>query len=178
LNAAIRDPLNGMWLVSVIGAFIFFTDTHVRSWRILGGACHALLHLAAAFAVGWLALLLTVSGFDLAYGSIAQLLLSGLITFLLGGPVGAFILGAYLFVSIRVFGRHGNEAFSSLRIQDFKQWLRLRIDASGGLTVFAIAIDRVPRRWREAQRNGKATLEANDVRATAPRLIDRIEIRP
>ena len=178
LNAAIRDPLNGMWLVSVVGAFIFFTDTHVRSWRILGGAFHALAHLAAAFAVGWLALLLTVRGFDLAYGSIAQLLLSGLITFVLGGPVGAFILGAYLFVSIRVFGRHGNEAFSSLRIQDFKQWLRLRIDASGGLTIFAIAIDRVPRRWREAQRDGKATLEANDARATAPRLIDRIEIRP
>ena len=178
LNAAIRDPLNGMWLVSVVGAFIFFTDTHVRSWRILGGAFHAVLHLAAAFAVGWLALQLTVRGFDLAYGSISQLLLSGLVTFLLGGPVGSFILGVYLFVSIRIFGRHGNEAFSSLRIQDFKQWLRLRIDAGGGLTIFSIAIDRVPRQWREAQRNGKPTIEANDARATAPRLIDRVEIRP
>jgi len=178
LNAAIRDPLNGMWLVSVIGGFIFFTDTHVRSWRILGGAFHALLHLAAAFAVGWLALLLTVKGFDLYYGSIAQLLLSGLVTFLMGGPVGAFILGVYLFVSIRIFGRHSNEAFSSLRIQDFKQWLRLRIDAAGGLTIYAIAIDRVPRRWRAAQRNGKPTIEAHDERATAPRLIDKVEIRP
>jgi hypothetical protein len=178
MNAAVRDPLNGMWLVSVIAAFIFFTDTHIRSWRVLGGACHALMHLAAAFTVGWLALLLTVGVFDLAYGSVAQLLSSGLITFVLGGPVGAFILGVYLFVSIRVFGRHGNEAFSSLRIQDFKQWLRLRIDAAGVLTIHAIAIDRVPRRWRSAQRNGKATIEADDARATAPRLIDRIEIRP
>ncbi|HEY6126536.1 MAG TPA: Yip1 family protein [Steroidobacteraceae bacterium] len=178
MNAAIRDPLNGMWLVSVIGAFIFFTDTHIRSWRILGGACHAVMHLAAAFAVGWLALLLTANVIELSYGSIAQLLLSGLITFVLGGPVGAFILGVYLFISIRIFGRHGNEAFSSLRIQDFKQWLRLRIDAAGVLTIYAIAIDRVPRRWREAQRNGKPTIEANDARATAPRLIDRVEIRP
>ena len=177
MNAAIRDPLNGMWLVSVVGGFIFFTDTHIRSWRILGGASHALLHLAAAFAVGWLALLLTVNAFDLAYGSIAQLLLSGFITFILGGPVGAFILGVYLFASIRVFGRHGNEAFSSLRIQDFKQWLRLRIDAAGNLTIYAIGIDRVPRRWRAAQRNGKPTMEADDARATAPRLIDKVELR-
>jgi len=177
LNAAIRDPLNGMWLVSVVGGFIFFTDTHVRSWRILGGACHALLHLVAAFAVGWLALLLTVQIFDLAYGSIAQLLLSGFITFLVGGPVGSFILGAYLFASIRIFGRHGNEAFSSLRIQDFKQWLRLRIDAAGVLSIYAIAIDRVPRRWRAAQRNGKPTIEAHDARATAPRLIEKVEVR-
>ena len=179
MNAAIRDPLNGMWLVSVIGGFIFFTDTHIRSWRILGGAFHALLHLAAAFAVGWLALLLTVQGFDLAYGSIAQLLLSGLITFVLGGPVGAFILGVYLFVSIRVFGRHGNEAFSSLRIQDFKQWLRLRIDAAGGAHDLR---DRASIGCRGAgarrNANGKPTIEADDARATAPRLIDKVEIRP
>ena len=178
MNASIRDPLNGMWLVTIIGGFIFFTDTHVRSWRILGGAFHALMHLAAAFAVGWVALLLTVRGFDLAYGSIPQLLLSGFVTFLVGGPVGSFILGVYLFVSIRIFGRHANEAFSALRIQDFKQWLRLRIDSSGVLTIYAIALDRVPRRWRAAERAGNATLEANDAHASAPRVIDRIEIRP
>jgi hypothetical protein len=177
MNAAIRDPLNGMWLVSVVGGFIFFTDTHIRSWRILGGAFHAVSHLAAAFVVGWLALLLTLHVFDLGYGTIPQLLLSGFITFIVGGPVGAFILGVYLFVSIRIFGRHGNEAFSSLRIQDFKQWLRLRIDAAGGLTIHAIGIDRVPRRWRAAQRNGKQTMEADDARATAPRLIDKVEVR-
>jgi hypothetical protein len=178
LNASIRDPLNGMWLVTFVGAFIFFTDTHIRSWRILGGASHAVMHLAAAFIVGWLALLLTVRGFDLAYGSIAQLLLSGLITFVLGGPVGSFILGVYLFVSIRILGRHGNEAFSSLRIADYKHWLRLRIDASGVLTIYAIALDRVPRRWEAAGRAGEETMEAKDPRATPPRLIDRIEVRP
>jgi hypothetical protein len=177
INAAIRDPLNGMWLVMVVGAFIFFTDTHVRSWRILGGASHALSHLAAAFLVGWLALLLTVRLLDLAYGSVSQLLLAGGVTFVLGALVGSFILGAYLFVSIRVFGRHNNEAFSALRIADFKQWLRLRIDRQGTLTLYAIAIDRVPRRWREAHRNGETTLEADDRRATRPRLIDRVELR-
>ena len=178
VNAAIRDPLNGMWLVTIVAGFIFFTDTHIRSWRILGGAFHALLHLAAAFAVGWAALLLTVHGFDLAYGSILQLLASGVITFVMGGPVGAFILGVYLFVSIRVFKRHGNEAFSSLRIQDFKQWLRLRIGADGTLTIYAIAIDRVPRRWKSAERGGEQTTAANDARASAPRLIDRVTVRP
>lgn len=177
INASIRDPLNGMWLVTIVGGFIFFTDTHVRSWRILGGAFHAIAHLAAAFAVGWLALWLTDDVLRLGYGSLLQLLLSGAITFTLGGPVGSFILGLYLFVSIRIFGRHSNEAFSSLRIQDYKQWLRLKIDAAGNLTIFAIALDRVPRRWRATQRGGEQTLASDDARATAPRLIDRVEIR-
>jgi hypothetical protein len=134
--------------------------------------------------VGWIALLITVRLFDMHYGDLSQLLLSGLITFVLGGPVGAFILGVYLFVSIRVFRRHGNEAFSSLRICDYKQWLRLRISPDGKLTLFAIGIDRVPRRWRAELRvdahTGKSevTQVADDNRATQPRLIDRIQLRP
>jgi hypothetical protein len=118
-----------------------------------------------------------VRGFDLRFGSTSQLLLSGLITLPLGAVVGSFILGVYLFVSVWVLGRHSNEAFSSLRIQDFKEWLRLKIDASGKLTIYAIAIDRVPRRWRNAQRGGEPTFAADDARATAPRLIDRVEVR-
>ena len=178
INASIRDPLNGMWLITIVAGFIFFTDTHVRSWRVLGGIFHAVLHLAAAFMVGWWALLLTVQVFDLSYGSVLQLLVSGLITLVLGAAAGSFILGVYLFVSIRFFGRHSNEAFSSLRIQDFKQWLRLRIDASGALTMYAIAIDRVPRRWRPDKRDGKDTFVAQDSRAKPPRLIDRVEVPP
>lgn len=177
-NAAIRDPLNGMWLFTIIAGFIFFTDTHVRWWRILGGSLHAVMHLSAAFIVGWGALLLTVRVFDLYYGGVVQLLVAGLITVVAGAAVGSFLLGVYLFVSIRVLGRHSNEAFSSLKIQDFKQWLRLRIDAAGTLTVYAIAIDRVPRRWRAVQRDGLPTFEADDSRASAPRLIDRVVVVP
>jgi hypothetical protein len=176
-NAAIRDPLNGMWLITIIAGFIFFTDTHVRSWRVVGGALHAMSHLAAAFLVGWLALLLTVRVFDFSYGSDLQLLVSGLITVLLGAFVGSFLLGIYLFLSVRLLGRHSNEAFSSLHIQDFKEWLRLRIDASGVLTIYAIAIDRVPRHWRATHRNGEATSAANDARASQPRLIDKVVVR-
>ena len=177
VNAAIRDPLDGMWLITIYAGFIFFTDTHARSWRVLGGAFHATMHLAAAFLVGWLSLLLTVRAFEMHYGSTVQLLLSALITVPLGAFAGCFILGVYLFVSINIFGRHSNEAFSSLRIQDYKQWLRLRIDASGKLTIFTIAIDRVPRHWRATQRGGEPTFAAHDSRATRPRLIDKVEVR-
>ena len=52
---------------------------------------------------GWAALQLTTGPLELHYGSILQLLISGGITFMLGGPVGAFILGLHLFISIRVF---------------------------------------------------------------------------
>ena len=171
VNGAIRDPLNGLWLLMFIAAFVVFTDTHVRWYRIFGGVSHALSHLLAAFALGWLAILLTTRWLALEFGSIAQMLLSGLITFVGGGAVGALVLGAYLFLSLRIFGRHATEAFSSLRIQDYKQWLRLRIDAAGALSLFAIGIDRVPRKWSEQN-------QAMDPRATRPRLIEQLTMTP
>jgi hypothetical protein len=178
MTAAIRNPLDGLWLMFLIVAFVFFTDTHVRWYRVIGGISHALAHLFSAFGVGWLALRLTVHVFGLDFGTIAQLLTAGLVTFLLGGIVSALILGLYLTVSLQVFGRHANEAFSALRIEDWKHWLRLRIRPSGELSVFVIGIDRVPRRWRRAPGDGEGTLEPNDRRAAMPKLIEAFSVAP
>lgn len=167
---AIRDPFNGLWLIAFVTGFMFFTDTHVKSYRILGGAAHAVGHLAAAFGVGWLALYVTTRWFGLEFGAVPQMLVSGLLTFIGGGIAGAFLLGIYLLVSLRVFGRHATEAFSSLKIQDYKQWLRIRIEPNGVVKLFAIAIDRVPRRWARGK--------PHDANATPPRLIEWLSLRP
>ncbi len=65
-----------------------------------------------------------------------------------------------------------------LRIQDYKQWLRLKVAADGALTIYAIGIDRVTRQWRSGERGGAATSLAADSRATAPRLIDKVIVKP
>ncbi len=53
LASALRDPVNGLWLLAVIGGFVFFTDTHVRWYRLIGGISHALSHLMAALGLAW-----------------------------------------------------------------------------------------------------------------------------
>lgn len=176
IHAAVRDPLNGLWLITFIVAFVFFTDTHVRWWRIIAGVSHALAQLGAAFAVGWMAYLTTVRGCGMTFASTAQLALSGVLTFSLGGLVGGFVMGLYLLISVQVFGRHSNEAFSSLRIMDYKQWLRLRIDRSGALSIFCIGLERVPRRWQSERRGGYDTYVACDPDASAPRLVDFVKL--
>jgi hypothetical protein len=178
LNGALRNPINGLWLLVFVSAFVFFTDTHVRWYRVLGGISHALAHLGAAFALGWFAVVVTTRWLGLEFGSITQMLASVAITFVGGGVAGSVVLGLYLFLSLRVFGRHANEAFSSLRIQDYKQWLRLKIDAAGALTIHSIGIDRVPRKWRESRSGGRSRIQAADRAATPPRLIERLTLRP
>ena len=179
MNAAIRDPLNGMWLVAIIGGFIFFTDTHLRSWRILGGAFHALLHLAAAFMVGWIALLLTVQRFrSRATAASLQLLLSGT------RHVRARRAGRRLHprrLSIRLDPRL-RPALATRRSRRCAS----RISSNGcGCGSMRPARSRSTRsastacRGAGAPRNaaGETTFVADDARASAPRLIDKVELR-
>jgi hypothetical protein len=178
IRGAVRDPVYGLWLLAFVAAVVFFTDTHVRWYRVLGGVGHAVAHLCAAFAVAWAGLLITTRGLGLVFGDLSQMLVAAAVTFCLGGLAGAFVLGLYLLVSLQLFGRHSNEAFSSLRIQDYKQWLRLCIDRDGRLAIHAIGIDRVPRSWNLHPVAEGWRLTASDPAATAPRLIEKIVLTP
>ena len=173
LVLALREPLLGLWLLLVIGGLVFFTDTHSKVYRVIGGAAHAVAHLFAAFVLAWFASQFTVEVLGMSWGDPLRLLLAGLLTFVGGGLVGGLVIGLYLLISIRIFGRHSNEAYSSLRIQDYKQFLRLRVGADGNLTIWCFGIDRVPRRWRDP---GTGRLQGDDPRATPPREVDRISV--
>jgi hypothetical protein len=128
--------------------------------------------MAAVFFLGWGATVLTVKGFGLEFASTAQLVTGGALIFVGGWIVGSVILGLYLLVSLNGFGRHHNEAFSSLKIEDWKHFLRLRIDAAGDLTIFPIGIERVPRTWRAAGAGTRSRYVPDDPRATPPKLVE------
>ena len=74
--------------------------------------------------------------------------------------------------------RHAGE-FSALRCEDHKSWLRLHVSRTGDLRIHALGIDVVPRRWKEATptTDAPSLLVPDDARATAPRLVDYIEVR-
>ena len=175
LATAVRDPILGVWLIIVVGGIMFFTDTHSRVYRVLGGGLHAMAHLLAAMTLAWGSMHFTVNLLGMDYGHPFQLLATGLMTFLGGALAGGLVLGLYLLASVGVFGRHTNEAYCSLRIQDYKQWLRLRIDRQGVLTGWCFALDRVPRTWRDG---AAGRPQSADARATAPRVVDQFSVQP
>src|SRR5690606_14202684 len=69
-----------------------------------------------------------------------------LILGVVGARAGAWIVGRYL-VGADSRGINVNEAFSAQRIEDYKNFLRLRIDANGDLTVFPVKVPTICRRW-------------------------------
>jgi hypothetical protein len=70
-----------------------------------------------------------------------------------GGFLSATILGAYFFLCLTFFRKHQTEAFSALRIQNYKNFLRMCIDRRGQLIVYPIGLQRVPRDDGEQLRN-------------------------
>lgn len=151
--------------------FVLFTETHSPWYRRLAGTVHGLVHVGVAVALLEWAWRLTAAMEDRV---MLPEVVTAAILFFGGWILGSFVLGAYFLASLNLFGRHSNEAFSALRIPDFKHFLRLRIDREGRLTIFPIGIERVPREWKPAQITDEYApqLVPDDPRASEPRSIE------
>lgn len=142
-----NDPIVGAWIILIFLAFILFTDTHSRIYKYAGGILHCLAHLVCIFYIGWGCLVLATYLFG--NDTFFQFAFSFFLIFALGWIAGSTIMGIYFFISMYFFGRHNEEAFSALKIQDYKNFLRLHISKEGDLTIFPIKIEKVPRKWRD-----------------------------
>jgi hypothetical protein len=168
-----ENPFSFLWVVAVFVGFHLFTDTHSKPYRFIAGSLHGFAHMSAIFALGWGAVSVAFSLLPSSLPTITYHLLAGAFVFTAGIVVGSLIMGAYLFVSLNLFGRHSNEAFSSLNCEDYKNFLRLKIEPSGKLTIFPIGIHRVPRRWKNnPQKAAGPDFIPDDPMATEPELIE------
>ena len=174
VQAGLNSSVAAMWVTLVFLGFFFFTETTSKAYRCIAGSVHALSHLAACLLLGWVGQRFAMSIMEAEFGTSWYQIYSALVLLVGGYFTGSVLMGTYLYISLNLFKRHRNEAFSSLKVEDWKNFLRLRIDKGGTLTIFPIGIERVPRRWKPANLDnpGKPQWIPDDPRATAPRLIE------
>ncbi len=193
LRGMADSPSSLVWFALVLLAFVAFTDTHNKVYRWIAGPIHGALHLTAALlttaaareivlpplrravlGLGW------VRGLGqedptaaVGIADIADRIATTAAALAGGYVLGSMLMGLYLTLSVCVFGRHYNEAFSSLQIDGYKNFLRMRLHP-GGLTIWAIGLDRVPRDWDWDPATRRWELGAGE--AIVPHLIERIDI--
>ena len=82
------------------------------------------------------------------FGSVSRFLLSASVGFACA-VLSTVIFGLYLYFALNCskLRLHANGAFASLRIEDYKNFLRLRI-TEDGITVYPIGIREVPKKWQ------------------------------
>ena len=103
---------------------------------------------------------------------------ASLYTFLMlmvGGFLGGAVFGLYS-ATTSFFGAMHMDAFSAIGIKDYKNFLRMRFDKEGGLTIYAIGLDKVPGRkdWRAIDPNTDAEVY-NDHN---PLIVPKNEMKP
>lgn len=58
-------------------------------------------------------------------------------------PIVSLVFGSYLYICINWLHLHFDEAFSSLRIANYKSFTRFHINSKGDLEIFTLAVDKV-----------------------------------
>ncbi|MFC5140060.1 metallophosphoesterase family protein [Actinomycetospora rhizophila] len=71
--------------------------------------------------------------------------LATVLVVLAAGLLSSLVLSTFLLLAAR--GANRNELFAAQSIEDHKGFLRLRIADDGTLTIYALGVERVPRRW-------------------------------
>lgn len=175
-HSALLNPIGMILYFILFSGFLFFTNALSKKNNATFAILHAVTHITAGFLIYWLAAYLTLQYWEPK--SIPQYLSAGAIIFTLSWVISSSLLGIYLLVSLNLFGYHLTEAFSSLRIEDWKGFLRLNIRNDGSLILYFIGIQNVPKQWR--RRTPEDTSESmwvsNDRKATPPEIIDYVVI--
>ncbi len=94
-----------------------------------------------------------------------------LVMIFIGGVAAGFVWGAYLTISC-LFGMHCDQAFASMGIPDYKNFLRMKVEPNK-LTIYSIGLKRTPRRWawRQAKDTGLGA-------GTGPAIVPARPLRP
>jgi len=100
--------------------------------------------------------------------------LFGVEMIVVGGLLAGFLFGLYLYASSRWWNLNHNDAFSSMRRDSHRGFLRLRIKGDE-VTIYPIGLDRVPTRseWRvNAEKTGSPPPAYVPATPLAPCLIE------
>ena len=137
---------------AVWGALSSFAQGSI-AMKIFVGFFHTVAHVigllaAFCFAVQLANMIVAGMGIDPAQGYWLAAIASFLMV-VIGGVIGGTLFGMYLFAAVNLLHHQWTNSFSSLRIRDHKNFLRMAINTKGELFVYAMKIARVPRIFRK-----------------------------
>ena len=160
LQAFALTPVSVLAILAIGVVLHRYADFRSSARKWIFATIHAIAHIILLFFATALvtALLLPVKSYPV--GEILYFV--GLaVGMVLAGVVGGVIWGLYLLISSYFYGDHPNDAFSAMRLDSYRHFLRIKIE-SDQITIFPVGVDRTPRRnewqknpqYREGQQDG------------------------
>lgn len=150
------SPLALVLALLLIGGMAAFAAGEQR-YSVPVGIVHGLAHLGLAVKLVFALALFDHHILGLHFDTFWSYAVFAVEVIVLGGLLGGFLMGLYLFIAARFLGMNVNEAFSSQHIADYKNFIRMHLDTDGNLTLYPIGVERANRAWRlnTAAKNGE-----------------------
>jgi hypothetical protein len=160
-----------LMIIITLGGTVMFAmprtagQQKTKHWIL--GLLHGVAHLGLATLGTWLWLQLPL--FDLTWP--LPIAVAIVLYLPLAAIAASLLVSMYLLIA-SVFYVNENELFAAQGIQGFKHFLRIHIDRDGSLTIYAVAIDRINRRWRAAPQKAPDSSWFEPVKPIKVRLVE------
>jgi hypothetical protein len=169
------DGLYVTAIVFFIGFWLYTKRQEGRSLKVLAlSAINAIVHSVAVILLAFVFSKLNAGYLDLTAWPRLSFLLFAVEMIVFGGLISGALFGLYLYASSRWWDQNHNDAFSAMRLDSHRNFLRMRIQ-NDEVTVYPIGLDRVPKRheWRlNTMRAGSPPPAYVPISPLAPRLIE------
>ena len=135
-----HSPIALLILVVFVFGFYKFCDVNSSKLKYIGilGAIHGIKHVALMMVSLWMFSYINFSILHID-GPILSPLVFALEVFFIGGGLAGALTGLYLLFCNLVFGIHDNEAFSAMKGEGYKNFLRMHFK-DNQLTIYPIGI--------------------------------------
>jgi hypothetical protein len=143
----VNTPVSVLLCLLIVGGFMGFCSAKRKISRFLIGSGHGVAHVLLNLALMWLFACVNPSLLDSPQASWSHSVLFVLEMLLFGGLLGGVLMALYLLLFSFVGGFHLGEAYSSQRIPDYKNFLRIHLDATGKLKIYPIGV-RKAGKWK------------------------------
>jgi hypothetical protein len=169
-------PASVFFSLLILGGLIAFCSAKNAVARALVGGAHAAAHILLNLGLLWAFARCNgarwpIDSWQQVTAFVLEMLVAGLF-------LGGWLMALYLLLCSFLGGFHTEELFSSQRIPDYKNFLRLHLSTTGKLEVYAVAVPRACRKWRlnPQATTGAPWFDPQDGRPIACHLIESIVV--
>ncbi|OFW89292.1 MAG: hypothetical protein A3B66_00460 [Alphaproteobacteria bacterium RIFCSPHIGHO2_02_FULL_46_13] len=183
MSALFFTPISVALFAVFLGVLINYVAMPDKKRRVIFGVPHAIIHFGILLisTIYFTNLLQPLQNIGL--GELLYFLTFG-VGMIFSGFLGGFIWGIYLLIISYFFGLHANDAFSAMRKDSFRHFIRMKLEKDA-ITLYPIGLDNSPKRkdwklnnlYKENDQNEPAIIPIHPLE---PRLIEepiKIEVK-
>lgn len=159
-----HNPVVVLTNLALVTGLIMSTDTSCGRgrWNYVGGVLHSFFQLSILYILIWTFSRINLHFLDLDLDSWQQVALFSVEMLVLGSLLCGIVFGLHLISSALIFQAQPTESFSSLRLEGYKNFLRIHVTRDH-LKIYPFGVENVVKNWKNIGSADKPRFEGDAI---------------